>query len=74
MTHLITSSDNLLLTTVATGGVLLTTVVFDDKSLRVSDLDKVVWVLLRRYPLIQVSIIKKTRMTATYAKHRLHVS
>jgi hypothetical protein len=46
---LVTGTDNLFLATVAAGGVLLTAVILDDKSLRVSDLDKVVWVLFRGY-------------------------
>jgi hypothetical protein len=47
MAHLVASADNLLLAAVATGGMLLTAVVLDDKSLRVGDPDKVVRVLLR---------------------------
>jgi hypothetical protein len=51
MRHLITGPDDLLLAAVTTGGVLLTAVMLDDESLRVSDLDKVVRVLLRCDPL-----------------------
>jgi len=47
MAHLVAITDNLLLAAVATGGVLLTAVVPDDKSLRIGDLDKVMRVLLR---------------------------
>jgi hypothetical protein len=43
---LITDADYLLLAAVATGGMMLTAVMPDDKSLRVCDLDEVVWVLL----------------------------
>lgn len=74
MRHLITGPDNLLLTAIATGGVLLTTVMLDDKCLRVGDLDKVVWVLLGRNSLMQVSVVNGTRIVVTYAKQRAHVS
>ena len=72
--YLVTGSDYLLLAAVTTSGVMLTAVLLDDKSLRVDDLDKVMWVLLRRDSSTQVSIIKGTAKAATYAKHRLHVS
>jgi len=52
MAHLVANADNLFLAGVATGGVLLTAVVPDNKSLRTGDLDKVVWVLLRSDSLI----------------------
>ena len=74
MANLIAGANYLLLATVTTGRVLLTAVLPDDKSLRVGDLDEVVWVLLRRNPLIQVSIIERTKTKVTYVKHPLHVS
>ena len=74
MANLIAGANYLLLATVTTGRVLLTAVLPDDKSLRVGDLDEVVWVLLRRDPLIQVSIIERTKTKVTYVKHPLHVS
>lgn len=74
MANLIAGANYLLLATVTTGRMLLTAVLPDDKSLRVGDLDEVVWVLLRRDPLIRVSIIERTRTKVTYVKHPLHVS
>ena len=74
MAHLIANTDDLLLAAVAAGGVLLTAMVPDDKSLRISDLDKIMRVLLRCDPLIRVSIVKRTEVTVTHAKHCLHVS
>lgn len=74
MANLIAGANYLLLATVTTGRMLLTAVLPDDKSLRVGDLDEVVWVLLRRDPLIQVSIIERTKTKVTYVKHPLHVS
>lgn len=74
MANLIAGANYLLLATVTTGRMLLTAVLPDDKSLRVGDLDEVVWVLLRRNPLIQVSIIERTKTKVTYVKHPLHVS
>ena len=53
---------------------MLTAVMLDDKGLRVGNLDKVVWVLLRRDSLMRVSIANETRMAVTYAKQRAHVS
>lgn len=44
---LVTSPNNLLLASIATGGVLLASVMLDDEGLGVRDLDEVVWVLLR---------------------------
>lgn len=72
--HLITNADYLFLAAVATGGVLFTAVMFDDKDLRVRDLDEVVRMLLGCDSSIQVSIVDRTKITATYAKHALHVS
>lgn len=74
MRHLITGPDNLLLAAITTGGVLLTAVMFDDKGLRVGDLDKVVWVLFRRDSLMQVSVVNGAEIMVTYAKQRAHVS
>jgi hypothetical protein len=45
---LIASADYLLLATITTSGVILMVALPDDKSLRVSDLDEVVWMLFRR--------------------------
>lgn len=45
---LVTGPNNLLLASITAGGVLLTAVMLDDKSLRVADLDKVMGMLLRR--------------------------
>lgn len=72
--YLITGADYLLLATITTSGVLLTGALPDYESLRVDDLDKVVWVLLRGDPLTQVSIIVGTAKADTHAKHRLQVS
>ena len=72
--YLITGPNYLLLAAVTTSGVVLAAVLLDDKSLRVGDLDKVVWVLLRRDSLTQVSSMKVTAKKVTYAKHCLHVS
>jgi len=74
MAYLITSADYLLLATVTTSGVMFTVVWLDDKGLRVDDLDKVVWMLLRGDSSTQVSFVKGTVEAVTYAKHRLHVS
>ena len=72
--YLITGPDYLLLAAVTTSGVLLTAMLLDNKGLRVGDLDKVVWVLLGRNSLTQMSTMKAMAKAVTYAKHRLHVS
>lgn len=72
--YLVSGPNYLLLAAVATSGVLLAAALLDDKSLRIDDLDKVVWVLLGRDSSARVSIIKGTAKAVTYAKHRLHVS
>lgn len=74
MPHFVTGSDNLLLTGITTGGVLLTAIMTYDKSLRVSNLHEVVWMLLRCDPFAEVSIVNGVKISATHAKQRVHVS
>ena len=74
MPHLITSPDDLPLTAITTSRVLLAAIMLDDKSLRVINLDKVVWMLVRRDPSTGMSIINEEKITVTHAKHCAHVS
>jgi hypothetical protein len=62
MPHFVAGPDNLLLAAITTGGVLLTSVMFDNESLRVSYLDEVVRVLLRGNSWVQVSTIMGVRI------------
>lgn len=62
MPHLVTNPNNLLLAAITTGGVLHEWAMPDDKSLRVGDLDKAVWVLLRCDSLKQVSIVTEKKI------------
>lgn len=61
MRHLVAGPNDLFLATITTGGMLLTTVMLNDKSLRVGDLDKVVRVLFRGDPIIGEHVMNRTR-------------